>query len=72
MVQGQEKAWSKKNLPRDWHLRSFEKDGVYGAAVYDAYEYLKGREPKRRVVVAVIDAGKLVGERGGDPGQRSG
>ncbi|WP_065219944.1 MULTISPECIES: S8 family serine peptidase [Butyricimonas] len=57
MVQGQEKVWTKKNLPRDWHLRSFEKDRVYGAAVYDAYEYLKGREPKRRVVVAVIDGG---------------
>ena len=43
--------------PKDWHLRSFEKDSLYGAGVYDAYEYLKGREPKRKVVVAVIDGG---------------
>lgn len=47
----------RKSLPKDWHLRSFEKDGVYGAAVYDAYDYLKGREPKRQVVIAVIDGG---------------
>ena len=57
MVQGQETVWTKKNLPHDWHLRSVEKDGIHGAAVYDAYDYLKGREPKRRVVVAVIDGG---------------
>ncbi len=57
MVQGQETVWTKKNLPHDWHLRSVEKDGMHGAAVYDAYDYLKGREPKRRVVVAVIDGG---------------
>lgn len=57
IARGQEKVWTKKNLPRDWHLRSFGQDGVYGAAVYDAYDYLKGREPGRKVVVAVIDGG---------------
>ena len=50
--------------PKDWHLRSFEKDSLYGAGVYDAYEYLKGREPKRKVVVAVIDGGTGHGSRG--------
>lgn len=48
-------GWRK--YPDDWHLRSYEKDTMYGAAVYEAYEYLKGRQPKQRVVVAVIDGG---------------
>lgn len=46
-----------KKLPWDWHLRSFEQDSVYGAAVYQAYDYLKDREPKAKIVVAIIDGG---------------
>ena len=48
-------GWRK--YPNDWHLRSYEKDTMYGSAIYEAYEYLKGRQPKREVVVAVIDGG---------------
>ena len=47
----------RKTYPNDWHLRSFERDSMYGAAVYDAYEYLRGRSPKRQVTVAIIDGG---------------
>lgn len=57
VARGQETVWTNKNLPLDWHLRSVEKDGMYGAGVYDAYDYLKGKELKRKVVVAVIDGG---------------
>lgn len=43
--------------PLDWHMLSFVEDKLYGAEIYKAYDYLKDRQPKRKVVVAVIDGG---------------
>lgn len=40
-----------------WHLRSFQADGIYGANVNGAYEYLKDRQPKGRTVVGIVDGG---------------
>jgi len=43
--------------PKNWHLLSFETDGVYGTGVNNAYsDLLKGKQAKK-VIVAVIDAG---------------
>lgn len=44
-------------VPRDWHFCSLELDTVYGAEIYRAYDYLKGREPKTKTIVAIIDSG---------------
>lgn len=43
--------------PLDWHMLSVGENNVYGAEIYKAYDYLKGRQPKRKVIVAVIDGG---------------
>lgn len=43
--------------PIGWHLQDPETDGIYGVAANRAYEYLQGREPKERVIVAIIDGG---------------
>lgn len=53
----QGKKEKKTVYPLDWHMRSFVEDSVYGAEIHRAYDYLKDRQPKRKVVVAVIDAG---------------
>lgn len=56
----QVKKEPKRKVPSmltDWHLRSFDADGVYGAEVIRAYEYLKGRQPKARTVVGIVDGG---------------
>ena len=41
----------------DWHLLSPAKDKVYGAGILEAYCELENNTPKRKVVVALIDAG---------------
>lgn len=41
----------------DWYNCSFDKDGVYGAEVNKAYDFLKGKKIKKRPVVALIGAG---------------
>lgn len=44
--------------PLNWHLLSYDgKDTVYGTEVNKAYEFLRGKEKKKRVVVAIIDSG---------------
>ena len=43
--------------PVDWHLLSPAKDKVYGAGILEAYRELENTTPKRKVVVALIDAG---------------
>lgn len=52
-----------RELPRDWHWGCMEVDTVSGADIYRAYDYLKGREPKAKTVVAIIDAGGDVTHR---------
>lgn len=46
-----------KKPPVDWPLLSFSKDSVYGMEVERAYEFLKDKPKKRKVIVAVIDSG---------------
>ncbi|WP_018338815.1 S8 family serine peptidase [Butyricimonas synergistica] len=41
----------------DWHLLSPARDSVYGAGILEAYCELGDNAPRRKVVVAVIDAG---------------
>ena len=47
----------KKQADLDWYNCSFDKDGVYGAEVNKAYDFLKGKKIKKRPVVALIGAG---------------
>ncbi len=42
--------------PADWHHLDFEKDGIQGVSVREAYDLLKGKEAGE-VLVAVIDSG---------------
>ena len=45
-------------LPRDWHLLDESLDGVPGISAERAYrELLRGKSPRRTVLVAVIDIG---------------
>ncbi len=49
----------KKQLPvgTEWQLQSFTTDKRYGAEVWKAYDYLKGRTSKAKTIVAIIDGG---------------
>lgn len=47
---------SKEKLA-DWYNLSIDKDGVYGAEVNKAYEFLKGKSIKKKPIVAVIGHG---------------
>ena len=47
----------KKQADLDWYNCSFYKDGVYGAEVNKAYDFLKGKKIKKRPVVALIGSG---------------
>lgn len=56
-VQAQSRR-TEKFYPLNWHmLSSGNKDSVYGAEIDKAYEFLKGKEKKKKVVVAIIDSG---------------
>lgn len=49
---------AKKVYPLDWHMLSFGgKDSVYGAEINKAYDFLKNKQPKKKIVVAIIDSG---------------
>ena len=47
----------KKQADLDWYNCSFDKDGMYGAEVNKAYDFLKGKKIKKRPVVALIGSG---------------
>ena len=47
----------KKQADLDWYNCSFDQDGVYGAEVNKAYDFLKGKKIKKRPVVALIGTG---------------
>lgn len=53
----QDNQAQKKQSDLDWYNCSFEKDGVYGAEVNKAYEFLKGKKIKKRPIVALIGTG---------------
>ena len=53
----QNEQGEKKQADLDWYNCSFDKDGVYGAEVNKAYDFLKGKKIKKRPVVALIGSG---------------
>ena len=53
----QESQSQKKQADLDWYNCSFEEDGVYGAEINKAYEFLKGKKIKKRPIVALIGSG---------------
>lgn len=57
LVKQKTKVEEKNQVDRDWYNCSFEKDGVYGACVNEAYEFLKGKKVKARPIVALIGTG---------------
>lgn len=50
-----------KVAPANWPFLSFSTDSVYGMEVNRAYDFLKNREKKKKVIVAVIDSGTDTG-----------
>lgn len=46
-----------KQADRDWYNCSPETDGVFGASVNAAYDFLKGKKAKARPIVALIGTG---------------
>lgn len=46
-----------KKAPRNWQNLSFETDTIYGAEVNKAYDFLKDKAPKKKVIVALIGTG---------------
>lgn len=57
LVKQKAKVEEQKQSDRDWYNCSFDKDGVYGAGVNEAYEFLKGKKAKARPIVALIGTG---------------
>lgn len=47
----------KKQSELDWYNCSFDKDGVYGAEVNKAYDFLKKKKIGKKPIVALITAG---------------
>lgn len=47
----------KKQSDLDWFNCSFDKDGIYGAEVNKAYDFLKDKKIKKRPVVTIIGTG---------------
>lgn len=52
-----DEAAEKNQRDLDWFNCSFEKDGVYGAEINKAYDFLKGKKIKKRPIVALIGSG---------------
>jgi hypothetical protein len=43
---------------KGWHLEDHQSTGIYGISLEKAYtEFLAGKNPKKKVIVAVIDSG---------------
>jgi subtilisin family serine protease len=47
---------TKEQLPKDWHLKDKQKDGIYGISLDKAYDFVKTKKSKT-VIVAIIDSG---------------
>lgn len=54
---GQKNEVEKSQTEKDWYNCSFEADGIYGAEVNKAYDYLKNRKKKKRPIVALLCGG---------------
>ena len=48
---------NKKQSDLDWFNCSFDKDGIYGAEINKAYEFLKDKKIKKRPIIAIIGTG---------------
>lgn len=48
---------AEKKAEKGWQNLSFTEDGVYGASIDKAYDFLKSNKPKKRVIVAIIGTG---------------
>lgn len=47
-----------EEVPKGWHLKDLEKDGLYGISLKQAYDFVKSKNKKSNtVIVAVIDSG---------------
>jgi subtilisin family serine protease len=47
---------TKEEVPKDWHLKDKQKDGLYGISMDKAYDFVKNKK-SQPVLVAVIDSG---------------
>ncbi len=47
---------AREDVPKGWHLKDAEKDGLYGISLDKAYDFLKAKKATP-VLVAVIDSG---------------
>jgi subtilisin family serine protease len=47
---------AKEEVPKDWHQKDKQKDGLYGISLDKAYDFVKAKKSKT-VLVAVIDSG---------------
>lgn len=47
---------AKESVPKDWHIKDKQKDGLYGISLDKAYDFVKNKKSKT-VLVAVIDSG---------------
>ncbi|MCX2452199.1 S8 family serine peptidase [Pedobacter sp. PLR] len=56
-VNGQLVKPSPKQKILDWQFSAFDQDGVYGAEVNKAYEFLKGKQPKKKPIIAMVGYG---------------
>src|SRR5215203_2303057 len=41
---------AKENVPKDWHLKDKQKDGLYGISLDKAYDFVKNKKSKTIVV----------------------
>ncbi|WP_316747891.1 S8 family serine peptidase [Pedobacter gandavensis] len=48
---------SPKQKMLDWQFSAFDKDGVYGAEINKAYDFLKGKQPKKKPIIAMVGYG---------------
>lgn len=56
-VNGQLVKQSAKQKIYDWQFSAFDKDGVYGAEINKAYDFLKGKQPKKKPIIAMVGYG---------------
>lgn len=56
-VNGQLVKLSPKEKILDWQFSAFDKDGTYGAEINKAYTFLKGKQPKKKPIIAMVGYG---------------
>lgn len=56
-VNGQLVKPGPKQKISDWQFSSFDKEGTYGAEINKAYTFLKGKQPKKKPIIAMVGYG---------------